>query len=93
MVRELQKMPEGVEIKAKISKGGKGAKKRKADGSVRFPWPRYKQELIRRTTIRPVQADRVIVKKKRSRSSVHLVKRPLRESKSSRKRSRVRSRR
>jgi formamidopyrimidine-DNA glycosylase len=34
IVRELQKMPEGVEIKPKISKGGKGAKKRKADASV-----------------------------------------------------------
>jgi hypothetical protein len=34
-VRELQTMPEGVEIKAKITKGGKGAKKRKAGGSVR----------------------------------------------------------
>jgi hypothetical protein len=33
-VRELQKMPEGVEIKPKILKGGKGAKKRKADASV-----------------------------------------------------------
>lgn len=33
-MRELQKMPEGVEIKAKVTKGGKGAKKRKADGSV-----------------------------------------------------------
>jgi formamidopyrimidine-DNA glycosylase len=33
LVRELQKMPEGVEIKPKITKGGKGAKKRKG-GSV-----------------------------------------------------------
>ena len=93
MVRELQKMPEGVEIKAKITKGGKGAKKRKADGSVRFPSPRCKLELIYRMTTRPVQVDRVIVRRKRSRSSVHPVKRPLRESRSSKKKSKVRLRR
>ena len=92
-MRELQKMPEGVEIKAKITKGGKGAKKRKADGSVRSSSPRCERELIRRTTIRLVQADRVIVRRKRSRSSVHPVKRPLRESRSSKKKSKVRLRR
>jgi formamidopyrimidine-DNA glycosylase len=39
LVRELQKMPEGVEIKPKITKGGKGAsaKKPKGSGSVRPP--------------------------------------------------------
>lgn len=36
-------MPEGVEIKAKITKGGKGAKKRKADGSVGSPYKRPEQ--------------------------------------------------
>jgi len=90
LVRELQKMPEGVEIKAKVTKGGKGAKKRKADGSVGSPYRRPEQDLISRMTIRPVQVDRVIVMRKRSRKSVRLVKRPLRESRSRRKRSRVR---
>jgi hypothetical protein len=94
-VRELQKMPEGVEIKAKITKGGKGAKKRKADGSVGSPYKRPEQDLISRMTIRLVQADKAIVRrrKKRSRRSAHLVRKPLHESRSSRKRSRVRSRR
>lgn len=41
VVTELQKMPEGVEIKPKVSKGGKGSQKRKAkdDDSVRDPEP------------------------------------------------------
>jgi hypothetical protein len=87
-------MPEGVEIKAKITKGGKGAKKRKVDGSVGSPHRRPEQDLISRMTIRLVQVDRVIARRKRSRRSVHPgKKRLLRESRSSRKRSRVRSKR
>lgn len=30
-MKELQKMPEGVEIKPKIPKGGKGSRSKKAD--------------------------------------------------------------
>jgi hypothetical protein len=87
-------MPEGVEIKAKITKGGKGAKKRKADDSVGSSYKRHEQDLISRMTIRLVQAHKAIVRRKRSRRSVHPgKKRLLRESRSSRKRSRVRSKR
>jgi len=92
-VRELQKMPEGVEIKAKITKGGKGAKKRKADGSVGSHDRRPEQDLTYRTTIRLVRVVRAIVRRKRSRRSAHLVRKLLRESRASRKRSRVRSKR
>jgi hypothetical protein len=93
LVRELQKMPEGVEIKAKITKGGKGAKKRKADGSVGSHYRRPEQDLISRMTIRLVQVVRAIVRRKISRRSAHLVRKPLRESRAYRKRSRVRSKR
>jgi hypothetical protein len=83
-------MPEGVEIKAKITKGGKGAKKRKADGSVGYPYRRRKQDLMSRMTTRPVQADRAIVRRTRSPRSALLVRKRLRESRASRKRSRLR---
>jgi hypothetical protein len=86
-------MPEGVEIKAKITKGGKGAKKRKADGSVGSHYRRPEQDLISRMTIRLVQVVRAIVRRKISRRSAHLVRKPLRESRAYRKRSRVRSKR
>lgn len=92
-MRELQKMPEGVEIKPKITKGGKGAKKRKADGSVRPLCSNNFHKLMIRTTTRLALEDRVIVMGKRSRRSVHLVKKPRHESKWNRKKSRVRSER
>jgi len=42
VVEELQKMPEGIEIKPKVSKGGKGSRSKKGKGgdndSVSFSW-------------------------------------------------------
>jgi len=85
-------MPEGVEIKAKITKGGKGAKKRKAGGSVSCFCARQEKELIYRMTTRLVLVDRVTVRRKRSPRLVRLVRRPLldrncQETKRSRQRS------
>lgn len=47
LVTELQKMPEGVDIKPKISKGGKGSQKRKAkdSDSVSHPCAKFQDHI------------------------------------------------